>query len=255
MSNLVLDALVLSPRPTDLDGVLARMRTIERALPAEHGVAWFNRLYRWTTESVKAAVDAKTFEDPDAIVVLDVRFANLYFDAVDAWTTQTPAPSAWRPLLRHAADPGVVPLRFALAGMHAHIDRDLAVAVATMDGHAPEEGTARFRDYVRINEILDRTSDAVRGRLLPPGLAAWDERLGELDDRLVIGAITLARRAAWEAAQLLWTVRDVPWAWEAAVAVLDRSVESSAEALLHGHATPGRAAHATALRAHLVGGA
>ena len=255
MSNHVLDALVHTARPVDIDGVLDRMRAIERALPAEHGVAWFNRLYRWTTESVQHAVNAQAFEDPDAIVALDVRFANLYFDAIDAWTTESPAPPAWRPLLRHAADPGVVPLRFALAGMHAHIDRDLAVAVATMEGQAPEEHSPRYRDYLRINEVLDRTSDAVRGRLLPPSLAVWDDRLGELDDRLVVGAITLARRAAWEAAQLLWRVRDVPWAWEAAVVVLDRSVESSAEALLHRSGRVDRPRHAEALRAHLADGA
>lgn len=95
----------------------------------------------------------------------------------------------------------------------------------------------------------------MRGRLLPPSLAAWDDRLGELDDRLVVGAITLARRATWAAAQLRYRVRDVPWAWDTAVVVLDRSVGSSAEALLLGGGIASRTHPAETPRTHRAGGA
>lgn len=225
-------ALARSPRPTDIHGVIARLHAIEAELPARHGVATFNRLYRWTTENVGRGVDQGRFEAPDEMVRLDVQFANLYFDAFDAWALEREVPGAWAPLFERGDDPDIAPLRFALAGMHAHINRDLSVAVAEAGTNAPDEDTARFRDYTLINVVLDETSDEVRGRLLPPALLAADERLGELDDRLVLTGIAAARRSAWEVAQLLHRIRHRDWVWRAALGFLDRSVGASARVLL-----------------------
>jgi hypothetical protein len=230
--HAALAALSRTPRPHDIPSVVTRLRTIEEALPARHGVACFTRLYRWTTENVGNAVTAGTFEAPDAMVILDVGFASLYFDAVDAWARGEPPPGAWAPLLERADHPGISPLRFALAGMHAHINRDLAVAVARASRRAPVERSPRFRDYQRINEVLDATSDAVRGALLPPVLSELDARLGECDDALILATIRVARRAAWEAAQLLWPLRRTPVAWAGAVDALDATVGAGARLLL-----------------------
>ena len=42
----------------------------------------------------------------------------------------TPAmPTAWQPLFERRADPGIEPIQFALAGMNAHINHDLPLAV------------------------------------------------------------------------------------------------------------------------------
>lgn len=224
--------LARTPRPTTIEGVIARLHAVEDELPARHGVAAFNRLYRWTTENVGRTVDLGGFEAPDAMVALDVRFADLYFDAVDAWALGGEIPGAWAPLFERGDDPDVAPLRFALAGMHAHINRDLAVALAQSDDEAPEEETARFRDYVHVNRVLDTTSDEVRARILPPSLTAIDAHLGEVDDRLIVGAIAAARRAAWEASQLLWRVRTHPFAWRTAVGCLDGAVGATSRMLL-----------------------
>lgn len=232
MPRATLARLAGTPRPTTIDDVIERLLAIEAALPARHGVATFNRLYRWTTENVGLAVRAGRFESPAQMVTLDVRFADLYFDAVDAWALGEPIPGAWQPLFERADDADLAPLRFALAGMHAHINRDLAVAVALSDPHAPDEDTPRFRDYRRLDTILDETSDQVRHRLLPPALGEIDAALGEIDDRVVITAIATARRGAWEAAQLLYAVREHPFALRAAVEVLDGAVGTGARLLL-----------------------
>lgn len=225
-------ALARSPRPTDIRGVIERLHAIEDAFPARHGVATFNRLYRWTTENVERTVVAGRFEDPDAMVTLDVRFANLYFDAVDGWALSEHVPGAWAPLLGRGGDLDVAPLRFALAGMHAHINRDLAVAVAETEADTPTDDGARFRDYHLINAVLDETSDQVRHHLLPPLLAEADAALGDLDDKLIIGTIAVARRGAWEAAQLLWRLRHRPLAWRTALGSLDLAVGASARLIL-----------------------
>lgn len=228
-------AVARTPRPTTIAGVIARMSAIEAAIPADSGVAAFHRLYRWTTENVDRAVRTGRFERPDEMVALDVRFANLYFDAVDAWAlgAASPAlPGAWAPLFELGAAPPS-PLRCALAGMHAHIHRDLAVAVALSAPNRPEEGTPRFRDYLLVNTVLDETSDEVRPRILPAELLLADAALGELDDIVILGLIRTARRAAWDAGEVLYRLRDHPTGWRAAVAALDLAVGRSARLLLH----------------------
>jgi hypothetical protein len=39
--------------------------------------------------------------------------------------------SAWRPLVERRALPGIEPVQFALAGMNAHTNHDLPVAMVT----------------------------------------------------------------------------------------------------------------------------
>jgi hypothetical protein len=59
------------------------MEAILEPLSDSDGVACFTRLYLDVTEGVQAQLQALTFADPAFIADLDVRFANLYFDAVD----------------------------------------------------------------------------------------------------------------------------------------------------------------------------
>ncbi|MDP2313609.1 MAG: DUF5995 family protein [Pseudomonadota bacterium] len=248
MRNLELCRLARLPRPTTIAGVVERLLAIEDALPPTHGVAAFNRLYRWTTQNVGAAVDAGRFEAPEAMIALDVHFADLYFDAVDAWALGGPIPTAWSPLLSRGDDPEISGLRFALAGMHAHISRDLPVAVASLHGEPPEEDTPRFRDYVLVNRVLEETSETIRHLILPPLLNRIDAHLGELDNHVVIGSISAARRAAWEAAQVLWAVRERRWAWDLGVGCLDTAVGASAAVLLLEPHSPFEATYTPALR-------
>lgn len=228
-----LAALAHTQHPTDVAGVIARMYAIEDALPREHGVVAFNRLYRWTTENIDRAIRSGRFERPAEMAELDVRFAGLYFQAVDAWATGAPIPGAWAPLLERGDDPDVSSLRFALAGMHAHINRDLSVAVAISSADEPQEPTPQFRDYTLVNTVLDETSDEVRSQFLPSLARQVDEALGEIDDRVILSLIGVARRAAWEAAQLLYPLRSHPRRWQLALAGLDTAVGMSARALLY----------------------
>lgn len=225
-----LQRLARRPRPTTVGGVVARLEVIESALPPAGGIAVFTRVYRWTTEQVAAALDAAAFEDGADMTRLDVAFANLFFDAVDAWALGGPPPGAWRPLFERSADPQIPALSFALAGMHAHINRDLAVALVRTGPVAPD--SPRSRDFRRIDAVLDRTSDQIRDRILPPVLRAADEALGEADDALLMRAIVTARRAAWEVAERLSAVVGVPALFDAALEVLDTAVGATARAIL-----------------------
>src|SRR5689334_13928904 len=114
--------------PSSVAEVIARMQAIFAPLPQSDGVACFVRLYLAVTEEVRRRLTGVTFADPAFMGRLDVGFANLFFAAADA----AQAPPAWAPLFEARAQKGIAPLQFALAGMNAHINRDLPVALATL---------------------------------------------------------------------------------------------------------------------------
>jgi hypothetical protein len=74
---------LLRPAPArSIDDVLALMIAIDRALPDDDGLKWFNRLYLRVTERVRGAVAHAAFSDPAFMAALDIVFANLYFAAI-----------------------------------------------------------------------------------------------------------------------------------------------------------------------------
>ena len=64
--------------------------------------------------AVGAAVGGAQFNDPAFLATLDVVFANLYFAALAAASTDAAAaPSAWRPLFQARHSPGIARIQFA----------------------------------------------------------------------------------------------------------------------------------------------
>jgi hypothetical protein len=118
--------------PSSIAEVVARMQSEVASLPGRDGVACFTRLYLSVTEGVEQQLGGFAFGDPQFVARLDVVFAGLFFNALDAARTD-PAriPRAWAPLVEARAAHGIAPLQFALAGMSAHINRDLPVALVT----------------------------------------------------------------------------------------------------------------------------
>ena len=129
----------------DIHGVIARMQAIETSLPRTDGVGYFNRLYLAVTRAVHEDIDGRpTFEDPDFLARLDVVFANFYFAAYDDWAAGGACPDACRPLFAAREHAWRRPIQFAIAGMNAHINHDLPLAVvATCEesGLAPEKAS------------------------------------------------------------------------------------------------------------------
>src|SRR5262245_30793736 len=126
------------------------MEAIVRPLSGSDGVACFTRLYLDVTEGVQAELQSLAFADPPFLADLDVRFADLFFDAVDqAAKPGGTVPRAWAPLFEARSKRGVAPLQFAIAGMNAHINRDLPIAVVAACRHGgvePDEGSPQHAD-------------------------------------------------------------------------------------------------------------
>src|SRR5450759_1257321 len=108
-----MDSAVPAPAPpaATIDEVIARMRSIDAALPASDGVACFNRMYLEVTTGVSQQVEQGSFGDADFVAHLDVVFANLYFRAVDALSgPASDLPVAWQPLLSARTTHGIEPI-------------------------------------------------------------------------------------------------------------------------------------------------
>lgn len=209
-----LRALLAQPMPATITEAIARMKTIEGILGPEDGLYPFTLLYRLTTEAV-GAKPATFWQDPKMLERLDVYFAEAFFDALRRWLGPDPesAPSAWKVLFRarHTAD--ISKLRRALAGMNAHINRDLGYCLTQVwaeVGAAPEDGTPMHVDFERVNEVLAETEPMAKQKLFERWLRELDEAAGEVDDLVALWSIDKARDLAWVNAQAQWALRDAP---------------------------------------------
>ena len=193
-------------------GAIARMEAIAAALPAADGLACFNRMYLDVTRQVNSRLGQGFFADPAFMTQLDVAFANLYFAAAGTAGTPAAAPLAWRPLAEQRAVAGIEPVQFALAGMNAHINHDLPIAmVSTCTALATAPGAGpHFADYQKVDQLLDAAEQSVRQSLESAAERAVDRHLAAVANLVTSWTITSARDLAWTNTLLLWAVRDDP---------------------------------------------
>lgn len=229
----------MSDLPATIPEVIERLRALEAAGPRRDGVACFAHLYREVTEGVHADLGEQRFADAHFLERLDVTFAGLFFSALDAYERDpATAPHAWVPLFAERSSPGIAPLQFALAGMNAHINRDLPVALVTtcrslaagLDERSPEHG-----DFERVDLLLAQVEERVK-RSYVTGWLAWIDRVvhrfHRLDDVVAMWDVSRARDAAWTNGQALWALRDVPPLGDEFLLALDRFVGLASRGLL-----------------------
>jgi hypothetical protein len=217
-----------------VDDVVSAMQAIDRALPDTDGVKWFNLLYLSVTETVRG--DMNHWEDWPFLSRFDVTFATLYFDAIVSWERDRgKTPHAWRPLFKARNARGRAPIQFALAGMNAHINHDLAIALdrmAAVDGRFPSRDGARFRDFNRVNDVLERTETALRQKLATGLAGTIDLALGDVDSAIAMWNVRQAREAAWTNGELLWHLRADPRLQRDYLAQLDQFASFAGQGLL-----------------------
>ena len=233
---MTLEKLVRAPLPGRVDDVVERLHAIERSLPAGDGIRAFTALYRAVTEAVDERVRPGTFADARFTRWLDVVFANLYLRALRAHVVGPKRPPrAWAALFEAHARPGVASIQFALAGMNAHINRDLPLAlVETCRALAvvPVRGCPQHVDFRALDPLLAETEARVRADFATGLVGLADETLGEIDSVVAMWNVRKARAAAWVNAEMLWAVRDVPFAGARFVVTLDRLVGLAGRGLL-----------------------
>jgi hypothetical protein len=193
--------------------VLATMRAVDGILPEGDGLKWFNWLYLQVTEAVEARVGAGGFHDLNWLATLDVAFANLYFDALRNSLSGAAAPGCWQALFVQRGDTAVARIQFALAGINAHINHDLPMAIDTTcqaAGTAPSHDSPQYADYTGVNSTLASLIELAKKTLMVRLLGDALPAVSHLEDTIGAWSVTAAREAAWTNAEVLWEFRGMP---------------------------------------------
>jgi hypothetical protein len=210
--------------PQTIADVVQTLENIEAACIDGDGLKWFNWLYLQVTLAAQARVNAAGFADPAWLAALDVQFARLYFAAVKSSLSAQPTPGCWLALFTRRDQTAIARIQFAVAGINAHIDHDLPLAiVATCRamGTVPQHATPQYNDYTALNTTLDSLIDTAKqtlhfrllGDALPP--------VSALDSTLEAWSVSAAREAAWNNAELLWRLAPEPLLSDAFLDSLD----------------------------------
>lgn len=171
--------------------------------------AIFLDCYCRMTENVLAGIDGGEFFDGAWVRSLLHRFADYYFDALDAYETDDRAtPAVWRAAHDTAFYGETAALQKLLLGINAHINYDLVFALA--DLLAPEWdrlGVAgqeqRFADHCHVNVIIGRTIDQVQDEVVErnsPIMGLVDGLLGPLDELIALRLVSDWRDEVWQRA-------------------------------------------------------
>lgn len=165
----------------------------------------FLRCYMMMTENMALALTHNEFRDPTWVHVLLARFAEYYFDALDAYNANpADAPAVWS--VAHDASQGnAMPLQKLLLGVNAHINYDLVLTVVELLQPewlrlSPQQRTDRYDDFCYVNAVIARTIDAVQDTVIGPMMPAMrivDALLGRMDEELISRMITRWRDQVW----------------------------------------------------------
>ncbi|HEV7864558.1 MAG TPA: DUF5995 family protein [Acidimicrobiia bacterium] len=208
---------------TSVAGVVDRLTEIRdgtATIDPEGGIAQFSDLYRTITQNVEAKIEAGGFFDDDEFLGrLVTAFANRYFDALRAWADRGGTlPGAWRMLFEVPSNGEITAVQLAAAGVNAHINLDLAVALVDTGRErgdpALETGTHRT-DYEKVNQVFAEEMDGLLRRLMDQRAESGEETEHlSVFGRIMTRVVTTARHFAWEDAECLWPLprRSDEWA-------------------------------------------
>ena len=124
-------------------------------------------------------------------------------------------------------------MQFAVAGMNAHINHDLPLAVVRTSqalGSAPEQG-AHAADYDKVNQTLGALDEQIRESFESGKTLELDRQAAGLLDVVGNFSIDAARQVAWDALAL-WDLRADRWAFDLYADGLDRAAEVAGRALM-----------------------
>jgi hypothetical protein len=219
--------------PETVVDVVDRLREIDASLPHRDGVAVFNRMYLTVTERIGAILAGRetVFADLPRMAELDVRFASLWLEAYDAAAAGDRVPPAWAPLFE-AREGGRLPVQYAIAGMNAHIEHDLPVAVvATCEARGIDPDELRD-DYEAINGVLAEVESEIRrGFLSEVGLAV-DDQVGPVVHLISSWNIDKARDVAWVSVETMWVLRRIEFLFDRYLSGLAHTVGMGSRVLL-----------------------
>ena len=137
-------------------------------------------------------------------------FANLYFAALSDFLNSRPIPSSWQALFEARDREGIDRIQCALAGMNAHINHDLSLALLQIDDELHKgfsENTPQHQDYEHVNDLLETVLPTALKFLATGIVGEVVQDAGKVGKMLAVWNIRVARDLAWDFAEHL---RQIP---------------------------------------------
>jgi hypothetical protein len=194
--------IVTAGQPVTIPDVIQVMKSIDGLLSNNDGLKWFNKLYLIVTQEIDGQPPATAWSDAPWLTRLDVVFAGFYFAAIGSFLNNDPeTPSSWDALFESRDQPNIDRIQFALAGMNAHINHDLALALIKTNIEmklTPALQSPEHDDYQRVNGILAQVLPKALAFLATGilGMAAQDT--GKIGRLLAMWDVKMARDGAWD---------------------------------------------------------
>jgi hypothetical protein len=169
--------------------------------------AIFLSCYLMMTRNMLEAISQDEFNDSAWVDALLHRFADYYFNALEAYERDAQqAPPVWQMAHDAAVHAEGLPIQELLLGVNAHINYDLVLSLVDLlqpewEGLTEEALAKRYNDHCRVNDVIGSTIDAVQDQILDPvmpGMEILDRLLGPLDEKLVSHLLSDWREQVWE---------------------------------------------------------
>lgn len=183
---------------TTIEEVIIQLeQIIQHSILTNDPKGFFAVLYYKVTVRVRDGIRNKEFDHNDTMEKLDVCFANRYLEAYEQYINNQACSASWKVAFEACAKNRSIVLQHLLAGINAHINLDLGIAVVEACGQNPL--VSMQRNFFQINEVLSSMMEGVKsdiGRMAPafkwlmPLAKKWDEKLMQF-------SIETAREAAW----------------------------------------------------------
>ena len=144
-------------------------------------------------------------------------------------------PRAWAPLFAARARTDIAPLQFALAGMNAHINRDLPVGLAgafTQLGLPMARPSAAATDFDKVNDVLASTEQQMAATYFTALMQKLARTFDGVEDVVANFSVREARAAAWVNGTALWRLRGEPGLADDYLGALDGMVGFAGRGLL-----------------------
>ncbi|HEX2087412.1 MAG TPA: DUF5995 family protein [Solirubrobacteraceae bacterium] len=198
--------------PRCLDATLAEMRRrlIEHDAACSD-TALFVRNYQLVTRFYQRFAGTGFFADDAYVAREDAIFAQLYFDAEDAWRRgeHDRVPEAWRIAFEAADRKEVQGAGNLLLGINGHVQRDQPYMIAGL-GLVDPQGRSRKPDHDKFNELLNTAYDDVIAQAVEwddPDLAMYEVPGTQADNLALFQIIASWREGVWRNAERLVRAR------------------------------------------------
>lgn len=220
--------------PITIGDVISMMQKIDGVLPNDDGLKWFNYLYLLVTNEVRQHPPAGGWLDNAWLNTLDVEFAKLYFSAItSSMSSPDNTPSSWKVLFEARHTTGIDRIQFALAGMNAHINHDLALALLQTDNDrhmTPNLASPQHSDFERVNGLLQSVLPVALKTLATGIVGEAAQDTGKIGQLLAFWNVRAARDLAWSFADHLRNLNGP--AREVALSIQDRVTGALGQSLL-----------------------